>query len=104
MDLTKLYMEYLCHQSNDPSVLQEYLLIDRDVFGPFSVRESHWKKLDEGQDLKQVSTRLLSTNGHPGISVNEAKIKSGESPYEKYYRLQGVVETVTSGVAANGSS
>ncbi|EPX71602.1 U1 snRNP-associated protein Usp105 [Schizosaccharomyces octosporus yFS286] len=103
MDLTKIYMEYLNYRSTSPNAVSEYLSLDRETFGPFSVRETHWKKLVEGEDTKQVSAKLLSVNGHPGIDVNDAKIKAGESPYEKYYRSQGVTETVPANFLPNGT-
>jgi pre-mRNA-processing factor 39 len=32
---------------------------------------------------------MVLENGHPGVEVNEAAVRKGESPYTKYYQQQG---------------
>ena len=48
-------------------------------------------KIKLAEDGKEGSTdrRMLMENGHPGVEVNEAAIRKGESPYTKYYQQQG---------------
>lgn len=43
------------------------------------------------EDGKETTTqrRMLMENGHPGVAVDEAAIRSGENPYTKYFQQQG---------------
>jgi pre-mRNA-processing factor 39 len=40
---------------------------------------------------------MVLENGHPGVEVNEAAIRKGESPYTKYYQQQGENPTGANG-------
>jgi pre-mRNA-processing factor 39 len=41
---------------------------------------------------------MVLENGHPGLEVNEALVRKGESPYTKYYQQQGENPVGTNGM------
>ncbi|EEB05064.1 U1 snRNP-associated protein Usp105 [Schizosaccharomyces japonicus yFS275] len=94
-DLARLSMDYLLNRAQHPNAIQLYFELDRDTFGPFSVRKHDQSRLVQNGNISEVEARLLSMQGHPGIAVNEARIKMGESPYEKYFRSQGIMKGST---------
>jgi pre-mRNA-processing factor 39 len=69
---------------------------------PFSVQSTHKSKLAEDGKESTTHRRMVLENGHPGVEVNEAAIRKGESPYTKYYQQQG--EHPALGAASNGQS
>ncbi|KAF3142420.1 hypothetical protein TWF703_000809 [Orbilia oligospora] len=87
-DLTHLYMKYLQERGGKDS-MKEYLTLDREVNGPFSVQSVNKIKLAEDGKEATTNRRMLLENGHPGVEVDEAAIRRGENPYTKYFQAQG---------------
>ena len=87
-DLSHYYMVYL-QERGTKDAAKEYMQLDREVNGSFSVQAA--MKAKTAEDGKESSTqrRLMKSNGHPGVEVDEAAIRRGENPYTKYYQQQG---------------
>ncbi|KAI9854568.1 MAG: hypothetical protein M1824_000275 [Vezdaea acicularis] len=87
-DLCHYYMVYLLERGGKGAI-KEYMTLDREINGPFSVQSVNKVKvaLDGREDT--TNRRLVMENGHPGVEVNEAAIRMGENPYTKYYQQQG---------------
>lgn len=87
-DLSHYYMVYL-QERGGKDAAKEYMQLDREVNGPFSVQKIQQAKLaDDGKETT-TQRRMLTENGHPGVEVDEAAIRRGENPYTKYYQQQG---------------
>jgi len=87
-DLAHHYMVYLMERgSKDAS--KEFLLLDKEVNGPFSVQSVNKAKLAEDGKESTTNRRLMLENGHPGVEIDEAAIRRGENPYTKYFQQQG---------------
>ncbi|KAF8533919.1 hypothetical protein BDD12DRAFT_758524 [Trichophaea hybrida] len=87
-DLAHHYMVYLMERGpKDAS--KEFLLLDKEVNGPFSVQSVNKAKLAEDGKESTTNRRLMLENGHPGVEVDEAAIRRGENPYTKYFQQQG---------------
>lgn len=56
---------------------------------PFSVQTAHKAKLAEDGKESTTHRRMVLENGHPGVEVNDAAIRRGESPFTKYFQQQG---------------
>ncbi|MCJ1253076.1 hypothetical protein MMC24_000883 [Lignoscripta atroalba] len=87
-DLSHYYMLYLLERGTKDAA-KEYLTLDREVNGPFSVQSTMKAKLAEDGKETTTQRRLMMENGHPGVEVDEAAIRRGENPYTKYYQQQG---------------
>ncbi|KAI9794861.1 MAG: hypothetical protein M1816_002989 [Peltula sp. TS41687] len=87
-DLTHYYMAYLMERGTKDAA-KEYLILDREVNGPFSVQTVNKIKLAEDGQEATTDRRMLMENGHPGVEVDEAAVRRGENPYTKYYQQQG---------------
>ncbi|KAK6530011.1 hypothetical protein TWF694_003386 [Orbilia ellipsospora] len=87
-DLTHLYMKYL-QERGGKEAMKEYLTLDKEVNGPFSVQTVNKTKLAEDGKEATTNKRMLSENGHPGVEVDDAAIRKGENPYTRYFREQG---------------
>ncbi|KAI9809747.1 MAG: hypothetical protein M1825_000180 [Sarcosagium campestre] len=87
-DLTHYYMVYLLERGGKEAA-KEYLVLDKEVNGPFSVQSTNKAKLAVDGLESSTNRRLLAENGHPGVEVDEAAIRRGETPYTKYYQQQG---------------
>ncbi|KAF3934079.1 hypothetical protein ABW19_dt0206367 [Dactylella cylindrospora] len=87
-DLTHLYMKYL-QERGGKDAMKEYLTLDREVNGPFSIQSVNKMKLAEDGKEATTNRRMLLENGHPGVEVDEAAIRRGENPYTKYFQAQG---------------
>ncbi|KAI9879802.1 MAG: hypothetical protein M1830_006984 [Pleopsidium flavum] len=87
-DLSHYYMVYLLERGTKDAA-KEYLLLDREVNGPFSVQTVMKAKLAEDGNEASTNRRMMMENGHPGVEVDEAAIRRGENPYTKYYQQQG---------------
>ena len=87
-DLYHYYMVYL-QERGTKDAAKEYMQLDREVNGPFSVQRSQQAKLAEDGKESTTQRRMMMENGHPGVEVDEAAIRRGENPYTKYYQQQG---------------
>ncbi|KAI9671532.1 MAG: hypothetical protein M1817_003584 [Caeruleum heppii] len=87
-DLTHYYMVYLLERGTKEAA-KEYMTLDREVNGPFSVQTTQKIKLAEDGQESSTERRMMMENGHPGVEVDEAAIRRGENPYTKYYQQQG---------------
>ncbi|KAI9818030.1 MAG: hypothetical protein M1827_000654 [Pycnora praestabilis] len=87
-DLTHYYQVYLLERGFK-DVAKEYLTLDREVNGPFSVQSVNKARLAEDNKEASTNRRMMMENGHPGVEVDEAAIRKGENPYTKYYQQQG---------------
>ncbi|KAF2669581.1 hypothetical protein BT63DRAFT_264443 [Microthyrium microscopicum] len=87
-DITHTYMEYLIEEGPS-SIAKEYMELDCEVNGPFSINITHKAKLATDGKPETTHRRMVLENGHPGVEVNEAQLRKGESPYTKYYLQQG---------------
>ncbi|MCJ1287194.1 hypothetical protein MMC26_006542 [Xylographa opegraphella] len=87
-DLSHYYMVYLLERGTKAAA-KEYMMLDREVNGPFSVQQTMKAKVAEDGKAASTDRRLLMENGHPGVEVDEAAIRRGENPYTKYYQQQG---------------
>ncbi|KAI9840866.1 MAG: hypothetical protein M1837_001245 [Sclerophora amabilis] len=87
-DLTHYYMVYLLERGTKDAA-KEYMTLDREVNGPFSVQTVNKTKLAEDGQESTTERRMMMENGHPGVEVDEAAIRRGENPYTKYYQQQG---------------
>ncbi|KAI9817017.1 MAG: hypothetical protein M1826_001681 [Phylliscum demangeonii] len=87
-DLTHYYMVYLLERGSKDAV-KEYMTLDREVNGPFSVQSANKKTLAADGQESSTDRRLLTENGHVGVEVDEAALRRGENPYTKYYQQQG---------------
>lgn len=87
-DLTHYYMVYLLERGTKEAA-REYMTLDREVNGPFSVQATMKAKLAEDGKADTTERRMMMENGHPGVEVDEAAIRRGENPYTKYYQQQG---------------
>jgi pre-mRNA-processing factor 39 len=87
-DLTHYYMVYLLERGTKDAA-KEYMILDREVNGPFSVQTVMKAKLAEDGREATTQRRMMMENGHPGVEVDEAAIRRGENPYTKYYQQQG---------------
>ncbi|KAL8679805.1 MAG: hypothetical protein Q9186_003921 [Xanthomendoza sp. 1 TL-2023] len=87
-DLSHYYMAYLLERGTKGAA-KEYMTLDREVNGPFSVQSTTKQKLAEDGREASTQRRMMMENGHPGVEIDEAAIRRGENPYTKYYQLQG---------------
>ncbi|KAL8723703.1 MAG: hypothetical protein Q9181_007216 [Wetmoreana brouardii] len=87
-DLSHYYMAYLLERGTKGSA-KEYMTLDREINGPFSVQTTMKQKLAEDGRETTTQRRMMMENGHPGVEVDEAAIRRGENPYTKYYQQQG---------------
>ena len=87
-DLSHYYMVYL-QERGTKDAAKEYMQLDREVNGPFSIQSAMKTKTAEDGKESTTQKRLMMTNGHPGVEVDEAAIRRGENPYTKYYQQQG---------------
>ena len=87
-DLSHYYMFYLQERGNKDSA-KEFMQLDREVNGPYSVQSTFKAKTAEDGKDTTTQRRLMMTNGHPGVEVDDAAIRRGENPYTKYYQQQG---------------
>ncbi|KAL9605096.1 MAG: hypothetical protein Q9219_000030 [cf. Caloplaca sp. 3 TL-2023] len=87
-DLSHYYMVYLLERGSKGSA-KEYMTLDREINGPFSVQTTMKQKLAEDGREATTQRRMMMENGHPGVEVDEAAIRRGENPYTKYYQQQG---------------
>lgn len=98
-DLCHHYMVYLMERgSKDAS--KEFLLMDKEINGPFSVQSVAKAKLAEDGKESTTNRRMMLENGHPGVEVDEAAIRRGENPYTKYFQQQGETPLATNGQIA----
>ena len=81
-------MFYLQERGNKDSA-KEFMQLDREVNGPYSVQSTFKAKTAEDGKDTTTQRRLMMTNGHPGVEVDDAAIRRGENPYTKYYQQQG---------------
>ncbi|RPA85608.1 TPR-like protein [Ascobolus immersus RN42] len=89
-DLVHMYMVYL-QERGGKDAAKEFMELDREVNGPFSIQTSNKQKLAEDGKEATTDRRLMMENGHPGVEVDESAIRRGENPYTKYYLQQGDV-------------
>ncbi|KAL8905822.1 MAG: hypothetical protein Q9207_002393 [Kuettlingeria erythrocarpa] len=87
-DLSHYYMVYLLERGTKGSA-KEYMTLDREINGPFSIQTTMKQKLSEDGREATTQRRMMMENGHPGVEVDEAAIRRGENPYTKYYQQQG---------------
>ncbi|KAI5815933.1 hypothetical protein BZA77DRAFT_314614 [Pyronema omphalodes] len=87
-DLCHHYMVYLLERGSKDAA-KEYLHLDKEVNGPFSVQSVNKAKLAEDGKESTTNRRLMLENGHPGVEIDEAAIRRGENPYTKYFQQQG---------------
>ncbi|KAG8533221.1 uncharacterized protein KY384_002004 [Bacidia gigantensis] len=87
-DLSHYYMVYL-QERGTKDAAKEYMELDREVNGPYSVQTVMKTKTTEDGKEATTQRRLMMTNGHPGVEVDDAAIRRGENPYTKYYQQQG---------------
>ncbi|KAF2456624.1 pre-mRNA-processing factor 39 [Lineolata rhizophorae] len=87
-DMTHRFMMYLLERGG-PGAAKEYMELDKEANGPFSARTGAKAKLAEDGNEATTMRRMILENGHPGVEVNEAAVRRGESPYTKYYQQQG---------------
>ncbi|CAD6582021.1 MAG: hypothetical protein ASARMPREDX12_000733 [Alectoria sarmentosa] len=87
-DLSHYYMVYLLERGTKEAA-KEYMTLDREVNGPFSVQNTMKAKLAEDGREASTQRRMMMENGHPGVEVDDAAIRRGENPYTKYYQQQG---------------
>ena len=87
-DLSHYYMIYLLERGSKDSI-KEYLALDREIHGPFSVQIGVKMKLADDGSEATTNRRMMLENGHPGVEVNEAEFRKGIDPFTKYYQQQG---------------
>ncbi|MCJ1225707.1 hypothetical protein MMC12_002356 [Toensbergia leucococca] len=87
-DISHYYMVYLLERGTKDAA-KEYMTLDREANGPFSVQSVMKIKLAEDSKEATTQRRMIMENGHPGVEVDEAAIRRGENPYTKYYQQQG---------------
>ncbi|KAL2057224.1 hypothetical protein ABVK25_002277 [Lepraria finkii] len=87
-DLSHYYMVYL-QERGGKDAIKEYMILDREINGPFSVQAAMKAKLAEDGREASTQRRIMMENGHPGVEVDEVAIRRGENPYTKYYQQQG---------------
>ncbi|KAL8872190.1 MAG: hypothetical protein Q9174_002133, partial [Haloplaca sp. 1 TL-2023] len=87
-DLSHYYMVYLLERGAKDAA-KEYMTLDREINGPFSVQSTMKQKIAEDGREASTQRRMMMENGHPGVEVDEAAIRRGENPYTKYYQQQG---------------
>ena len=87
-DLSHYYMVYLLERGGKDAI-KEYMTLDREINGPFSVQSGMKAKLAEDEKEATTQKRMVMENGHPGVEVDEAAVRRGENPYTKYYQQQG---------------
>ncbi|MCJ1447442.1 MAG: hypothetical protein MMC23_007953 [Stictis urceolatum] len=87
-DLSHYYMVYLLERGTAEAA-KEYMQVDREVNGPFSIQKGMKAKLAEDGKMETTERRMAVENGHPGLAIDEAAIRRGENPYTKYYQSQG---------------
>lgn len=69
-DISHEYMQYLLTRG-PAGALDEYMFLDREVNGPFSVQIQNKVRLSENGRLDEVEKRMKLENGHPGIRVEQ---------------------------------
>ena len=87
-DLSHYYMVYL-QERGGKEAAKEFMQLDREVNGPFSVQTLLKTKTAEDGKESTTQKRLMMSNGHPGVEVDDVAIRKGEDPYTKYYQQQG---------------
>lgn len=75
-DISHEYMEYLLTRG-PPGALYEYMYLDREVNGPFSVQIQHKLKLSEDGRLDSIENSLKMENGHPGVRLEQPYNEKG---------------------------
>lgn len=86
-DISHEYMQYLLTRG-PPGAMDEYMFLDREVNGPFSVQIQNKLKLSESGRLDEVEKRIKMENGHPGIKLEQPYNEKGI--YERELELQGL--------------
>ena len=79
-DLSALYFTYL-KERGGKDAMKEYMQLDKEINGPFSVATSLKEKLAGDGKESSAQGRVVLENGHPGAEVNEAHIRQGGNPY-----------------------
>ncbi|KAI9796037.1 MAG: hypothetical protein M1833_006545 [Piccolia ochrophora] len=97
-DLSHYYMVYLLERGSKEAA-KEYMILDREANGPFSVQSVNKAKTAVDGQESTTNRRLMMENGHPGVEVDEAAIRKGENPYTKYYQQQGEQPVPSNGQA-----
>ena len=87
-DLSAAYFIYL-KERGGKDAMKEYMELDREINGPFSVATGMKSKLAEDGKESTTHGRMTLENGHPGVEVTEAAIHQGGNPSSKYYAQQG---------------
>lgn len=87
-DISHEYMQYLLTRG-PAGALEEYMFLDREVNGPFSVQLQNKIKLSENGRLDEVEQRIKSENGHPGLRVDQPYNDKGI--YDKELEIQGLL-------------
>ena len=87
-DLCHYYMIYLLERGTKEAA-KEYIQLDREINGPYSVSTALKTKVAEDGKESSTQRRMMMTNGHPGVEIDEGAIRRGENPYTKYYQQQG---------------
>ncbi|ORX96076.1 hypothetical protein BCR34DRAFT_186063 [Clohesyomyces aquaticus] len=56
---------------------------------PYSVQTQMKAKVAPDGKESTTDKRLVASNGHPGVEINEAEFRRGSNPYNRYYEEQG---------------
>lgn len=88
-DISHEYMQYLLTRG-PAGALEEYMFLDREVNGPFSVQIQNKVKLSENGRLDEVEMRMKLENGHPGIKVEQPYNDKGI--YDRELEIQGLLQ------------
>lgn len=87
-DISHEYMQYLLTRG-PAGAMDEYMFLDREVNGPFSVQIQHKIKLSETGRLDETELRLKQENGHPGVRLEQPYNERGI--YDRALELQGLM-------------
>lgn len=87
-DLSSMYFMFL-KERGGKDAMKEFMQLDREINGPFSVASGMKEKLAEDGKENTTQRRMVLENGHSGVEVDEAHIRQGGNPYPKNYAQQG---------------
>lgn len=86
-DLSGYYFDYLLERGGKDA-MEEFVDLDKDINGPFSVASARKAKL-AGEGKESATQLRITENGHMGVDMNATHIHQSGNPYPNYDTYQG---------------
>ena len=87
-DISAMYFVYL-KERGGKDAMKEFMELDRDINGPFSVASGAAEKLDEDGKESAIQRRMGLENGQAGVEANQSSVRQGGNLSTKPYAQPG---------------